>query len=568
MIAVGTRSLIALWIVVLQTTSPSIASAGWTTDPGSSGLLVRGGGTPRAVVSDGAGGALIGFGEYFGSNTIQGMVVQRLDLHGQLPWGNSGVPVGYVGSLVGDYGPVMAPDGTGGAVVLWRGVDGVHLHGQRVSSSGIPQWTPVAPGEGTYVASGSPWPLWVGRDGLGSFVTVWLQNATLFAQRFDGDGTLLWGPQGIDLGIPVYSRVTAPVAVGDGRGGLIVFWTAPGPLGNRDVFAQRFGANGSPMWSSAGVAICAADGDQGSASFGLAAVDDGAGGACVAWIDQRSDAQGDVYAQRINGSGGTQWTQDGVALCAVPGSQSNIAVVAESSGGLIAAWQDTRDASTGIDLYAQSVGGGGSVRWAEGGAIVCNAPGDQTVDNPSGTRVYAASDGAGGLFAAWTDARPDGAPGNDIFAQHLDLMGQPTFVSQGLRFGSTSTPLGIPAVMPDGLGGCAVLWSGSLSLRGRGSNVDGSVIGVDPMVSTAFALHCPRPNPATGPFGVEFSIAEPGAVRLEVFDVAGRRVWRGETHDPAPGAHLLQVGALKPGLYMLRLRQGSRVATTRAVVLR
>jgi hypothetical protein len=67
---------------------------------------------------------------------------------------------------------------------------------------------------------------------------------------------------------------------------------------------------------------------------------------------------------------------------------------------------------------------------------------------------------------------------------------------------------------------------------------------------------------------VEFSMSEPGAVRLEAFDVAGRLAWRRDEHQLGAGLHVLKVDALKPGLYFLRLSQASRTATARAVVIR
>ena len=40
---------------------------------------------------------------------------------------------------------------------------------------------------------------------------------------------------------------------------------------------------------------------------------DGAGGAIITWQDSRSGGS-DIYAQRIVGSGGVQWTADGVPI--------------------------------------------------------------------------------------------------------------------------------------------------------------------------------------------------------------------------------------------------------------
>lgn len=556
------------WITIALIALPSLACADWNVDPGPTGLLVRHGGNPRAVVSDGAGGALIGFGEWYGNNNTLGIIVQRLESHGLLPWGSNGVTVGNVGFLVNDYGPWMTADGAGGAIVIWRfPTTSSHLQGQHVDANGTVLWTPSAPtGEGLYLASvQNPYlPIWVGQDGAGSFIAVWFQGSpgTLFAQRFDGNGTTFWGPQGQDLGIATSSL---PGLVSDGSGGLIVFWSAPGAGGDRDLFAQRFGRDGAPMWAAGGVVICSAAGDQGLGSPSIAAVRDGAGGAFVAWLDQRVDSQGDVYAQRVDPSGTVQWATNGLPLCSIAGSQTILHAVSDGSGGMIAAWEDGRDSpSTGTDLYAQRVAANGQSLWAAGGAAICVAPNEQFVDQATAESNWLAADGTGGLFASWTDSRPDASPGNDIFAQHLSGTGIPLWPATGLRFGATSFTLGRPALMPDGAGGCAVLWGEGFDLKARGSS--GPVVGIRSS-SPAFALRGPRPNPAAASFAVDFSLAEPGPVRLDVFDVAGRLAWHRDESGLGPGAHVLRVGVLKPGLYFVRLQQGPRLAIARAAVI-
>ena len=50
-------------------------------------------------------------------------------------------------------------------------------------------------------------------------------------------------------------------------------------------------------------------------------ISDGSGGAIIAWMDSRSGAHCDIYAQRINASGVVQWTADGVAISTAAGAQ-------------------------------------------------------------------------------------------------------------------------------------------------------------------------------------------------------------------------------------------------------
>jgi PKD repeat protein len=82
------------------------------------------------------------------------------------------------------------------------------------------------------------------------------------------------------------------------------------------------------------------------------------------------------------------------------------------------------------------------------------------------------------------------------------------------------------------------------------------------------ALDGLHPNPATGPFTVWFTLPSAAAATLDVLDVSGRRVVSREVGSLGPGRHQVQMpGALSPGLYLVRLTQGSAARVRRAVVL-
>src|SRR6185503_7297413 len=98
-----------------------------------------------------------------------------------------------------------------------------------------------------------------------------------------------------------------------------------------------------------GVSICTAA----NAQYFPMLVADGAGGAVITWQDQRT-GEFDIYAQRVNASGASQWTGDGVALCLAGGDQLNPLIVTDGSGGGILTWTDYRTAGTYL-VFAQHV---------------------------------------------------------------------------------------------------------------------------------------------------------------------------------------------------------------------
>jgi hypothetical protein len=185
---------------------------------------------------------------------------------------------------------------------------------------------------------------------------------------------------------------SVPVYVPDGNGGGIAVWS-DFRGGNYDIYAQKLDANGDAVWSSYGVVVSKAAGDQ----VNPQAVSDGAGGVIVAWEDGRSDPLNpDIYAQRLSSSGIELWAVDGVLVSGAAGSQQAPVVVSDGLSGVIVAWKDNR---AGIgDIYARRVPASGTPAWTVDGVAVCLAGGDQ--DQPA-----AVSDGAGGVLLAWRDRR-------------------------------------------------------------------------------------------------------------------------------------------------------------------
>lgn len=86
---------------------------------------------------------------------------------------------------------------------------------------------------------------------------------------------------------------------------------------------------------------------------------------------------------------------------------------------------------------------------------------------------------------------------------------------------------------------------------------------------SVFGFRGALPNPSRHGLEVSFTLAYGSRARLEVFDLAGRRVLARDLGGLSPGPHSLSLesGMLRPGVYLLRLEQGGRAAVARAVVL-
>jgi hypothetical protein len=86
-----------------------------------------------------------------------------------------------------------------------------------------------------------------------------------------------------------------------------------------------------------------------------------------------------------------------------------------------------------------------------------------------------------------------------------------------------------------------------------------------------FALEGARPNPSpNGQLSVSFVMPSAVSARLDVFDLAGRRVASRDVTSLGPGRHVVNLagaGRMGSGVYLVRFRQGGQSRMVRAVVL-
>jgi hypothetical protein len=85
-----------------------------------------------------------------------------------------------------------------------------------------------------------------------------------------------------------------------------------------------------------------------------------------------------------------------------------------------------------------------------------------------------------------------------------------------------------------------------------------------------FALHGARPNPASGPMTIAFSLADDSAAQLDIVDLVGRRMLSREVGSLGAGYHVLQLdrSSLPIGMYAIRLTQHGRTLHSKVSVIR
>lgn len=238
--------------------------------------------------------------------------------------------------------------------------------------------------------------------GTARVLRILLRTAVALVALFPAGAHAQWVVDGVPL--CTANRIQqAPLTVSDGAGGALVLWTDLRGADD-DLYVHHVFANGTkdPALPAQGQPVAVVAGHH---EF-VRMVSDGAGGAFVTWQDTRDFAASeyDVYAHHIlpNGTLDPAWPANGCPVITVPPSgvaksQFRPVIVPDGAGGAIVAWFDNRSGgATLYDIYATRVRPDGTVdpAWPAGGVALSTASGHQM--NPT-----IASDGAGGAFVAW-----------------------------------------------------------------------------------------------------------------------------------------------------------------------
>lgn len=354
----------------------------------------------------------------------------------------------------------IASDGAGGGITTWQDYrnGSADIHVQRVNASGLPQWT--ANGVILCSAAQDQYLPTIVSDGAGGAIVTWYDNRAgnffydIYAQRVNAAGVPQWAANGVSICSAVDYQAF-PTITTDGAGGAIITWMDQRSGINTEIWAQRVNASGIAQWAINGVMLCNA-----ANCVSPRIVTDNAGGAIIAWHDFRV-LNADIYTQRVNASGVPQWPVNGVALCTESHDQTNPSIASDGAGGAILAWLEYRSL-TSIDIYSQRVNAAGIPQWTGNGVAICVAAGNQSFPAP----VPIVADGSGGAIMAWHDPRT-GASSHHIYAQRVNASGVVLWPVDGLAVCTAANEQGFPSLVTDGSGGAFLTWH-----DGRGGAAD------------------------------------------------------------------------------------------------
>ncbi|MCK4537901.1 MAG: T9SS type A sorting domain-containing protein [Candidatus Krumholzibacteria bacterium] len=547
----------------------------------------------RQAISDGSGGAILAWTDH--RTGFVDIFVQRVNSEGVSVWSGQGVQVST--SSGNDYYPGICSDGEGGVLLAWqRGLDETSvIRVQKVNGSGEPQWT--SGGVDLSIGSGQFLPV-VSEDGSGGMIVMWVAGdasaSTIMAQRVSSAGQRMWGEPGVVVCSPGVAN-SFPVILGDAAGGCTVVWEDL-RNGRRDIYSQRLDGDGDLLWDPEGVHVSISEGEK----WFPQAVRVTDGSVIVVWVDARND-DSDIYAQKIGSDGDLLWSAGGNRICGAAGHQLNPRMDVNSGNDIFIVWQDGR--GDDYDIYAQCIDVAGMALWDIDGQSILSFSDDQRLpeiiaDDAGGALVtWEQYDGDSDIYSQRIDSEGHylattlagfTADARDDAIEVVWTMNEsePEMVFDISRQASGESIFGSLAIRPDESAPETFAFRDvdiepGVEYRYRvsvtGSEGTKLLFETEPLSIGAGAniVRQNYPNPFNPVTTIGYYLAADLKVELTVYDASGRRIIvleegtrpRG-THEVVWNGTDIRGNRVSSGVYFYRLRAGKDVFTKKMVLLR
>jgi hypothetical protein len=586
--------------IVLALAVPVIALA-WIHN-GTPVCTATGAQADASMLTDGAGGCFITWDDARGG-TPQ-IYAQHLDANGNATWTADGINV--CSQAGNETLPQIVTDGAGGCIIVWQDTRSGSsiIYGQRLNASGATQWTSAGVALASYF--GNQTKVAAVADGSGGVIATWDDTRTglseTYCQRLGATGLAAWNATGVRA-LPASNPASdlGPRLDADGSGGamIVAVIASSGASSPTTVIGQHMSSVGAVQWGTNGVTVT-----ESSLSspytynfvypYAAGVLTDGSGGAYFTWtgsfnVNTATNTYAEMcnLARRLNGGGACVpgWTAAASAsLAGTPlmvsamqedagVSFSDAKVFPDGAGGAIfvTACQDrwaNQQASPVGTINVSHAMANGVHDWTQ----VAEVPAwDAVFANSSSQKWRAAVDGSGGVVVGWQGNAGVGTDG--LYALRFNRSGVvPGWASTGVLLAdATGAPIA-QSICNDGAGGAIVAYTrgGDIYAAAVASNGVASVANA-PELRGVMALESVSPNPTRGGVHVALSIARPGAVRLELFDLQGRKLLGRDAGQLSAGRHDLELAPKAPltaGVYEMRVTSGGTSRSARFVVER
>jgi len=451
--------------------------------------------------------------------------MQKIDQAGDLMLDANGVAVCKYAE--DQTNPRIVTDSAGGAIIIWQDnrSGNFNIYAQRIDENGNPLWTK----EGVPVCefpAGQFFPEVI-SDGQGGAIVTWYDyrsgSEDVYVQRLNSQGQILFAPEGVPV-CKAPGTQWFPKLVTDGRNGAIIAWMDR-RSGNFDVYAQRVDYSGKLLWGESGLPICVMEGNQENVEI----IDDGAGGAIIAWKDSRSTAPG-LYVQKINPDGAPLLPVNGTMVSQDTDLVSALDLAPTKQGGAMIVWSDPHAGDA--DIYVQQMDASGRMVWM-GGQPVAQLRGEQ--NNP---RIF----GRGPLyFIVWEDKRQGKT---QLYCQKIKDIGEMLLPENGIPLSDS----GIEPQLGEAVFSASEIFTYIYQDRKKGNNdIYGGAVSRDGKISWLEAVN--ETNGAVVHDDLDLAVTSGGVVfafrdfrngfsniYLQKISKEGKMLWKENGVAAAPGS--------------------------------
>ena len=279
-------------------------------------------------------------------------------------WQLNGVPAWTKSNASG--WPIVLSEGIEGTIVVWEHEDdsagGADITAQRFDRLGNKLWG--ADGIAVASASGDEPLADAVSDGQGGVIVAWTReagNGNVFVQWYDAAGVPRFAGYGLAVANTAATEEAQALSLLNGDT-FAVAWTT-NAAGDDDVYVQKYNISGSAQWIAGGRLVCNATNDQRN----VVMKPDGTNGVILAWEDVRNGTAYNMYGQRVGQNGVPVWLANGALLMGVSliDTQRNAQIVPIGDGGAIFAWE-RETFSGGTILHANQRSATGVEEWGLG----------------------------------------------------------------------------------------------------------------------------------------------------------------------------------------------------------
>ena len=459
------------------------------------------------AVHDGFGGVIVVWEDSREGSDKKKVFIQRVNLRGELLWGNEGIPV--CGGGGNQVNPRLISDGKNGFYIAWedsrQGDNERDIYAQHINLAGRVNW--MKDGLPICTHPGLQKNISLCPDGQHGLIMMWedFRNGrywNLYAQKLNRSGDYAWATGGLDIFAGREENHHNPDMVSDGYGGFIFVYQkfseetrgydvfrgrvqTGGELayhfstchsqedqikprivkkgsdalicwedfrnGPKDIYAQMIRINdGIFRWEQNGkpVVKSAEDDLDPHIVTSLSSNDQ-----IFTW-EKRGKTKGTIYAQKLDNFGEPVWDEAGIELGSSGGDQQLHFTLPDENGGLYSAWSDYSEQNSAF-VRVQKLIFNGRRKWGNEGtklAGVHNSP----YASIQGTVILTAKNGA--FFLAWEDFR-NGTNNPDIYIQKMDEKGNPLWRNSGIPVCTAPGEQRAAVLVEDGVGGVIVVWT-------------------------------------------------------------------------------------------------------------